>query len=196
MNAPQTGGKRRYQMTARATAAAETERRILDATVDLYTTRDYEDITFEEIARRAKVAVPTLFRRFGSKEGLLEAASRHARQAVITQRDAGLPGDVRSAVGNLLEHYELWGDRVLRLLAQEHRVPAIRAITDQGRAVHWRWVEQTFGPLLPLEESARARRVSQLVAVCDVYVWKVFRRDLGLSREETALALIEIIEAL
>jgi hypothetical protein len=35
-----------------------------------------------------------------------------------------------------------------------------------------------------------------LIATCDVYFWKLLRRDLGLSREQTELAVIEAITAL
>lgn len=196
MDKPASDAKRAYRMTARAEATAQTRRRILEATIDLFTTTDAQDITLEAIARAAGVTVPTVLRHFGSKEQLLEATERHARESVIGQRYAATPGDVAGAVENLMEHYELWGDRVLRLLAREGQVPAIRAVTNYGRGVHREWVERTFAPLLPRDGPARARRVAQLVAVCDVYVWKVLRRDLGLSREETAQALLEIITAL
>jgi AcrR family transcriptional regulator len=183
-------------MTARAAATQATRQRILEATLELFTTRDYEDITLEDIANQAKVTVPTLFRKFGSKEQLIEATAQHARKTVLQQRYAATPGDARGAVENLLDHYELWGDRILRLLAQEHRVPAIRAVTDPGRVLHRSWVEVTFAPLLPPDKPARARRVAQLVVICDVYTWKILRHDLGLTRKEIARALLELITAL
>ena len=40
------------------------------------------------------------------------------------------------------------------------------------------------------------RRLAQLVAVCDVYTWKLLRRDAGLSRRQTELALVELLEPL
>jgi hypothetical protein len=40
----------------------------------------------------------------------------------------------------------------------------------------------------------RRRRLAQLVAVCDVYTWKLLRRDSGLSRRQTELALVELLE--
>ncbi len=183
-------------MTARNKAAKATEQRILEAALELFTTCDYDDITLESIANQAKVTIPTLFRKFGSKEQLIEATAQHARKTVLQQRYAATPGDVRGAVENLLDHYELWGDRILRLLAQESRVPAIRAVIDQGRMLHHKWVEVTFAPLLPTSKPTRARRIAQLVAICDVYTWKILRHDLGLTRKEIARALLELITAL
>src|SRR5215469_11979235 len=35
--------------------------------------------------------------------------------------------------------------------------------------------------------------MAQIVAVCDVYTWKLLRRDAGLSRPQTELALAELL---
>jgi hypothetical protein len=63
--------------------------------------------------------------------------------------------------------------------------------------VHEEWVLRTFEPqLAKLDGQARERRLAQLVAVCDVYVWKVMRRDLQMSRSRVEEALVELIERL
>ena len=142
-------------------------------------------------------SLTTVIRRFGSKERLIEAAAEEANRRVLRQRDQAPVGDVEGAVRNLVDHYEEWGDGVLRLLAQEERVPAFRAVTDTGRALHYEWVERTFAPLLAGRAgTSRRRLLAELIAVCDVYFWKLLRRDLGLSREQTELAIREVILAL
>src|ERR687894_221212 len=189
--------KRPYQMRARAEAAAETGRRILEAVVGLHTQRFFYQESLEDIAERAGVTVQTVIRRFGSKERLIEAATEMANRQVVRQRDQAPVGDIEGAVKNLVDHYEEWGDGVLRLLAQEERVPAFRSVTDAGRALHYQWVERTFAPLLAERTSkARRRLLAELIAICDVYFWKLLRRDLGLSREQTELAMRETILAL
>src|SRR5918997_1247374 len=189
--------KRPYQMRARAEAAAETGRRILEAFIELHTERFFDQVSFEDIAERAGVTVQTVIRRFGSKERLIEAATEMANRQVVHQRDQAPVGDIEGAVKNLVDHYEEWGDGVLRLLAQEERVPAFRSVTDAGRALHYQWVEHTFAPLLA-ERTGKARRrlLAELIVICDVYFWKLLRRDLGLSREQTDLAIRETILAL
>lgn len=189
--------RRPYRMGARAEAAAETRRRILDAVIGLHMERYYDQISLDDVAGRAGVTVQTVLRRFGSKDRLIDAASEEVRGRVLGQRGEAPVGDVAGAVKNLLDHYEEWGDSALRLLTQEDRVPAFRKATYAGRALHREWVERTFAPLLAERTGeARERLLAQLVAVCDVYVWKVLSRDLGLSREQTELALIEMIVAL
>ena len=189
--------KRPYQMRARAEAAAETGRRILEAVIELHTERFFDQVSLEDIAERAGVTVQTVIRRFGSKERLIEAATEMANRQVVHQRDQAPVGDIEGAVKNLVDHYEEWGDSVLRLLAQEERVPAFRSVTDAGRALHYQWVERTFAPLLA-ERTGKARRrlLAELIVICDVYFWKLLRRDLGLSREQTDLAIRETILAL
>ena len=57
-------------------------------------------------------------------------------------------------------------------------------VTATGRALHRRWVETCFGPLLP-RGPARAATVDLLVVATDVYTWKLLRRDRGLSAQST-----------
>jgi hypothetical protein len=42
----------------------------------------------------------------------------------------------------------------------------------------------------------RERRLAQFVAICDVYTWKLLRRDAGLSRRQTELAVTELLNPL
>nr|MDQ4041821.1 TetR/AcrR family transcriptional regulator [Actinomycetota bacterium] len=113
---------------------------------------------------------------------------------VMRQRDAAPVGDVAGAVANLVEHYERWGPNRLRMLAQEDRIAVVAETVAVGRRYHWSWVERTFAPLLDgLGGTARKRRTAGLVALTDVYTWKLLRRDLGLSRADTERTLVELI---
>ena len=68
---------------------------------------------------------------------------------------------------------------VMRMLAQEDRFPACRAVTDLGKAMHRQWITRAFRPWLdPLEPEARRRTEDALVIAGDLYVWKLMRRDM------------------
>ena len=144
----ETSQKRPYRMRARAEAAAETGRRILEATIELHRERFFDQVALEDTAERSGATVRTVIRRFGSKEQLIEAAAEEGTRQVTDQRYRVPIGDVMGAANNLVDHYEEWGDSTLRLLAQEERVAAFRSITDAGRAFHHEWVERTFAPSL------------------------------------------------
>jgi AcrR family transcriptional regulator len=193
----ETSHKRPYRMRARAEAAAETGQRILEAVIELHRERFWDQVSLEDIAEQAGVTVQTVIRRFGSKERLIEAAAEEGTRQVMRQRERAPVGDIEGAVENLVDHYEEWADSALRLLAQEERVPAFRSVTDAARAFHYEWVERTFASLLAKRtDTTRRRLLAELVAICDVYFWKLLRRDLGLNREQTELAIRETILAL
>lgn len=189
--------RRPYRMTARAEGVAATGERILDATEELFWSGPVDQMSLDAVATRAGVTVQTVLRRYGSKDGLVAAAAARAAERVRRQRDTAPVGDVAGAVANLLDHYEDMGERVLRLLAEEAGNPLLAEIAQSGRELHLRWVERTFAPQLAgLRGAERARRRAQLVAVTDVYVWKLLRRDAGLSRTQVEQAVRELIDGL
>jgi AcrR family transcriptional regulator len=189
--------KRRYQMTARAESAAATRERVLDAAVAVFWERPLVDISLEEVARRAGVSLPTVIRNFGDKAGLFVAAGEREFARIRQQRDEAPAGDTRAAVRIIVDHYEELGDAVLRLLAAESQAPGLGDVADRGRAYHAEWCERVFASaLIGLEGEAYLLRLAEVVAITDVYIWKVLRRDRGLSRSQTELALCELIEPL
>jgi AcrR family transcriptional regulator len=193
MNLPGAARPRPYRMQARAEATAGTRARILRAVLELHVERFHDQITLEAIARRAGVTVQTVLRHFGTRDRLVAAAAEQATRDVVEQRSTAPVGDVAGAVENLLDHYEEWGRSALRLLAQEERVPQLRVIADGGRAAHHAWVERTFGPFLAGTSDQLLR--PKLIALTDVFTWKLLRLDLGLDRTETASALASMIRA-
>lgn len=113
------------------------------------------------------------------------------------QRDEAPVGHVRAAVRVLVDHYEAMGDRVLRLLADEERLLGLGEVAEHGRILHREWCARVFAPALDGRVGVqRRRRLAQLVAVCDVYTWKLLRGNGGLSRRQTELALVELLEPL
>lgn len=194
MNVQTDSSPRGYRMTARAVSSAATGVRILDAALEMFWELPTDQISLDEVARRAGVSVQTVIRRFGGKDGLVAAAAERESAAIRRQRDQAPAGDVTAAVQVLVEHYEAFGDRVLRMLAEQERVPALRQIVDGGRALHRDWCKRVFAAdLAGWASTVRRRRLAQLVAVCDVYMWKLLRRDAGLSRRQTELAIIELL---
>jgi AcrR family transcriptional regulator len=182
-------------MDARAAAAAATGERILDAATQVFYARG--ELPLEEVARAAGVSVQTVIRRFGGRDGLFAAALERESSRVAEQRGHAPVGDTGAAVRVLLDHYEEWGDRVLALLALEDRSPAAAEVVAAGLRLHREWCENLLAPALDgLEGADRDRRLAQLVAVTDVLVWKLLRRDAGLDRAQTELAVRELLAPL
>jgi AcrR family transcriptional regulator len=73
---------RKYDMTRRATAAAQTRRRIVDATLDLHGEQGIAATSWDDIAMRAGVGVGTVYRHFPSLDELIPACGEITRQLV------------------------------------------------------------------------------------------------------------------
>ena len=186
---------RPYRQTGRAEAAEETARHVLDAFSDKMRTQWFDEVTLEEVAERAGVHVRTVIRRFGSKEGLLEAFVDHFVSSIAIDR-ATPPGDVAAAIDRLMDIYETWGDSVIRNLAQEPRHPPLKRLLDLGRERHRAITAATYAPWLDrLTPPERSRTLDALIAATDVYVWKLTRRDMAHSRAKAARILRTLVDS-
>jgi AcrR family transcriptional regulator len=189
--------KRPYRMQARAEATAATQERILAAAETAFDELPLNELTLAAVAERAGVSVQTVLRHFGSRDGLFMASLAYSSVKMGDDRDVEPNGDVEEIVGVLVDHYERFGDRILRWLSQEDAVPTLHLLTDVGRAYHLDWCKKAFAPALKgLRKERRERRAFQLAALTDIYVWKILRRDRGLSVAQTKLAMREMIEPL
>jgi len=172
---------------------AATRERILDAALEIADPR----VPLATIADRAGVSQRTVLRHFGSRGGLFIAAMEAGDARIRAERFSIPAGDLEAAVTNLVDHYERQGDQVVTRLAQEGQDQRVDRVLDSGRRLHRLWVEEKLGPLLEgCDVRTRRRRLAQLVAACDVYTWKLLRRDCGLSRSETEKAIAELVRGL
>jgi len=186
---------REYDMTTRAAASGRTRDRLLRATRDRFADRRYDDVTLADVAAAAGVTVQTLLNHFGSKEGLLRVAAEFFAGEIADLRGPVDPGDVDGAIEALLRHYEVLGDANWRLVADAERQPALRELLVGARAEQRAWLEAVFGPRLPRRDVDREEAVTALYATTDVGTWKLLRRDLACTPEQTRAVLRRLIAA-
>lgn len=131
---------RRYSMQTRRRASEEARTRIFDATLDALVASGGQQVTMQEIAERADVALRTLYNHFSSRDELLTAAfDHHTAQTRAAVEDLGLPD---AAPEHQLQHiieayysrYEQMGPRLTVLLAQQDAPE----LDEQIRAIR-RW---------------------------------------------------------
>ncbi len=184
---------RPYNMKARAAAAEATRRRVLNVVSALLKTRFRSEIRLEDVAAGAEVTVQTVLNLFGNRAALLKEGLDHLLGELRAQRLSADPGDVTGAVSALMAHYEQFGDLVVRNLAEGADPELIRL----GRLGHRRWVQRQFaGPLERAEAAGRRSLTDALVSACDVYTWKLLRRDMGRSRLEAEATVLRMVKSI
>lgn len=190
--------KRGYHSPVREEQAAATRARIVLAAQELFVdpTRDF---TVERVATMAGVSVQTVLRAFGSRDGLIHAAIgtfRAVRDSDVVEHVRIEPfASTAAAVSALFDDYESIGDRVVRMLAEEHRVPGFHEVATIGRDMHRQWVAAAFDPQLRAHPArARGDVLMALIAATDIYLWKLLRRDLGLDRAAAEKTMVRLVE--
>jgi AcrR family transcriptional regulator len=186
--------QRAYVMRARAASAEATRQRILDAAVVEVWNRRLAEVRLEDIAARAEVTVQTVLRVFGTRDRLIDAAWEVTGARIRKQREAAPPGDIPGTVKALYDHYEEMGDFVIRNLAEEGDLPDAKAWLAHGRKAHRRSMQRQFAPWLEARDlGARRELLDCLVVVCDVYTWKLLRRDMGRSRKDAEARVVTMV---
>ncbi len=182
-------------MTARAEATERTGERILDAMLRRYADLPYDRIRLEDVAADAEVTVQTLVRRFGSKAGVLVATVERELAQLAADRAAALGESPRATLHALVDYYEHHGTLILKLYSEAPLAPGVPELVARGRAYHVSWCRQAFESALPPGDDpvVRARRLAQVVAICDATTWRILRFDGGLDPAQTEEALLELM---
>jgi len=189
--------KRPYRMTARAEAAEATGNAILGAARSAFGELPFEQVTLVAVAAHAGVTVQTVIRRYGSKEQLFEAVANIERERITASRAVPSDAALETALRSLVDHYERDGDFVLHLVAQEHRSTLVREAVREGRAVHREWVERHCAAVLAgTEGPERDRLTHAAIAATDLGTWRLLRRDLALSRNETEQIMLSLLHGM
>jgi AcrR family transcriptional regulator len=186
--------KRPYRQSARAAAAENLRKRIVEAFHNLLLKRWIDEITLDEVAVSVGTTRQTVIRLFGAKDGLLDAVMDLVRAEAVPRISTPADVSVRAALETLIAHYEAVGDMVVRFLAQEERHSALRPLLAQGRHEHRAWVAERFGSTQSgLSELERERQITRLIVATDIYTWKLLRRDFGKSQDEVLHLMVGII---
>jgi AcrR family transcriptional regulator len=147
-------------MTARAEQAAETRRRLLEAAVELFSERNFDDVAAADIARSVGVAHGLLFHYFGSKRGIYLEAMRVAADQMssnFTPRPGVPPGrQVREALKKHFEYLAAHRGFALRLVLAGRGVdPEAWEVFEARRRHAVEWLLQ----LLDIDPAGDAMRM-------------------------------------
>jgi AcrR family transcriptional regulator len=190
---------RKYDMTRRASAVAQTRRRIIDATRELHTEQGIAATSWDDIAARAGVGVGTVYRHFPSLDELIPACGEISMQLLA------LPDPQR--VRPVFDGVDAPAERIERLVREafaiyERGAPELRAIRNEAD-IHPRVaqdaerLEASLTTLVdcalePLDASTADRAVAR--AMVDLGTWQSLR-DQGLEPADAVEAVSQMLAA-
>ena len=184
---------RAYRMTRRAAASAETRRRIVDAAIALHAEKGVLGATWPDIAKRADVALGTVYRHFPGLDQLVPACTS---ENAVRMRPPGvtvLEGLTRPEerigrfVQELFAYYGRSAPWTPRAGVDRHELPILDIILSRREAGLKALVEETLGPL-----RRRRHALHAALALTDFGVWRSLTRS-GLSTEAAARLVTEVL---
>jgi AcrR family transcriptional regulator len=190
---------RKYDMTRRASAVAQTRRRIIDATRALHTEQGIAATSWDDIAARAGVGVGTVYRHFPSLDELIPACGEIVMEVVAPPDPQG--------VSALFDGVDAPAERIERLVREafaiyERGAPELRAIRTEPEvhphvAEAGEEIEASLTALVdtavePFGIEPEDRAVVR--AMIDLGTWQALR-DQGLETADAVDAVSEMLAA-
>jgi AcrR family transcriptional regulator len=186
---------REYKQVERAKAQERTREALIEAATDEFFEGNWLKTSLDSLSRRAGVTRQTLLRHFGSKDGLLMQSLMRGAAQVRDQRWSTPTTDIPGAVENVIDHYEEWGERSVRIGAWQRGPTVLALFANAARQMHYDWVEHAFaGWLDKFDDETRAERQAILVVLCDVQTWWILSNDLSLPRHKVHAILTDQVE--
>jgi AcrR family transcriptional regulator len=190
---------RKYDMSKRAAAAAQTRRRIVDATRQLHTEQGIAATSWDDIAARAGVGVGTVYRHFPTLDELVPACGEASMEIVALPAPAEAPG--------LFEGLSTPAQRIAKLVQEvfaiyERGAPELRVARNEPAAhesvaafhaeIEASLEALTEAALSPLDVPPQERALVR--AMLDLGTWEAMR-GAGLDAPGAAAAASEMLAA-
>ena len=190
---------RKYDMSKRAAAVAQTRQRIVDAARGLHSEQGIAATSWDDIAARAGVGVGTVYRHFASLDELIPACGEISMQVVALPDPEGVP--------SLFDGVDAPAERIGRLVREafaiyERGAPELRAIRNEPEvhpsvAEHGEALEAALTALVdaaiePFAITPADRAVVR--AMVDLGTWQALR-DQGLGPAEAVEAVSQMLAA-
>lgn len=176
--------KRPYASPLREGQASQTRELILDALTGLLATHYSDEISTKQIAERAGVSQPTVYRHFPDRMTLIEG--------LAARLERGAPGDF-AARPQTLDEWVAWTEKAF-LAGDAHPVEATaeavlsadpRRASQSRRGRSERFLDAVARSFPELEEHDARRMAGLLRVLGSVQTWLRMREEYGLSGAES-----------
>src|SRR5213082_3129018 len=184
---------RTYRMTRRAAANEETRKRIVDAAIALHAEKGVLGTSWPDIAKRADVALGTVYRHFPSLDQLVPACTSENAVRVKPPGVGILVGLTRPEerisrfVEELFAFYGRSAPWTPRAGIDRQQLPILDTILSRREAGLKALVDETLGRL-----GRRRHALDAALALTDFGVWRSLTLS-GLSTEAAARLITEVM---
>jgi AcrR family transcriptional regulator len=183
-------------MDARQAAKDALRRRIVDATMALHLEKGVVATSFDDIARKADVAVATVYRHFPTLHELVDGCGARVMEVIRPPAPDGAPllfegatslaERVRRLVTEFVAFYGRAEKAFVVALRDADHVPGLRHFMDAQRATLDAFVHEALR-----DEGAPARTRHVVAALLDFATWKAMT-DRGLTPDEIQDVLVKL----
>ena len=184
---------RPYRSELREEQTEETRARILDATIRVMAT-GLASLSVPAVAREAGVSVPTIYRHFRTKRGLLAAVYPHAahRIGLDTIADPRSLEELRPMIRAVVERLDGLDD-LSRAAMASPAASEVRHATMPSRYQRIRRLAESIEPKLRKADRDRITRLITVVTASSSL--RMWRDHLGLSPDEVAREVDWVVRA-
>jgi AcrR family transcriptional regulator len=185
--------RRPYDNRLREEQATRTRERILEAVMALLAEVGSQGVTMATIAARAGVSEPTIYRHFGSREGLHEAIDRHFTAEVglppVPPRVEDLPETTAALFARFQDHAE-----VVRAAL---RAGVTREMRERGRRARNQKMRELLSEQCAHLSAAEAKAVAAVYRVIISWeTWETLTGEQGVEAADAARAAAWAVAAM
>jgi len=189
---------RKYNLGNRRAMVAETRLRIVDAALQLHTTKGPARTSMQDIARLADVSLVTVYRHFPELAQLFRACKTRFLEKFpppgpgLLDGCGGLEQRVSATIATVYRYYDIVGDGLWSAQRDAEVLPEFGAVLEEGMANITSLARETLAPLPPQSKSYQRSLAALLVAI-DVGTWRNLVRFQGLSGEEASELMADLV---
>lgn len=185
---------RKYQMGRRISAVEETKGRIIMATFELHNEQGVAATTLADVARRADVALGTVYKHFASVDDLVMGCAGRVASLLdapglsIFDDLVSVEDRVAALVRERFAMYERGARQIWVARCEQDRVAALRGWADHDAASHSALVRAALRTVTP-----NAAAIRGALALTDFYVWKAFHEKGVPTQQATVIITAAVL---
>ncbi len=187
---------RRYSSPLRESQANRTRELILDALTELLAVHRVDEVSTKQIAERAGVSQPTVYRHFPDRVALVEGLADRVDQMVIAYHGSTPPATVEEGAAWAEAAFKATDDHAIETTAEAVLNADPRRFSEASRR-HTGEVNQAVARSLPeLDERGQRHFAALMRTLVSVQTWLRMREEFGMDGTESGQVVSWALRAL